>query len=111
MIEETEEKRALLNRSLPYGPVRISVDGRQFGVDVPASLRKEDLTLVLSAPELNDWGITEKLSFSGYRCPVRVPWFAVVAMTCEAMGHVKVWAPPPAPPTYSKRIGALGLLR
>lgn len=95
------DKRRTVDTLLGLGPVRIQLDARRPGVDVPARHR-EDPQLVLRighalSPAIPDLvvdarGISATLRFGGvpYRCVV--PWAAVYGATLEGDAEGTVWS-------------------
>lgn len=83
-----EAKAGLLNTLLAAGPAKLVVDTRSPGVDVPEEFRgalnlKLNVSPRYGGPPLtvDEFGVTQLLSFSGVGYICRLPWDSIYVMT------------------------------
>lgn len=110
------DKRETITRAVEQGETHIVLDAHQPGVDVPDHLRSDSLTLKISKRyefkdlTIDDWGVSQTLSFSGVSYYVRIPWHALYAAQSKEK-QCWVWQVPPEPPKFAKRRGILGVVQ
>lgn len=115
-MNHSEQKRLFIFEALQRAEVHLVVDARQPGVAVPSALAQDQLQLKFSYRygypiEVTDWGIAATLTFGGQPFQVRVPWTAIYAGWCPALGQQWAWPKPDAPvPTTPAKRGGLRLV-
>lgn len=93
MPATAHEKRQLMEQLLASGMVMVGLDARVEGVDVPGHLRSDPgLRLNLSqrfsgGMELDDWGVSCRLTFGGYPYDCKIPWDAIYLVVSHVSGR------------------------
>jgi len=91
------DKLSYFSELVGSGTVSLKIDATKQGIDVPENFKVKQLTVTFShtfKPEdlkYDELGLSQTLSFKGFKHKVKVPWDAVTYIGLSHGGKARTW--------------------